>query len=176
MYKYEHTKPTENYGIPHANDILAKFGEAWFFICGTDWNNLTYRRQAKYSAFNFLPDKQTSGCLYKTFYVVKVTEISGALFASCSTAPKRGKKCDEFMSLYQNIFRLLFCEHISLLQRKTTPLQIPPHMGKKYGIWRSSCVGSALARVCQPLFSERSVMGTYLFYHSALQTMLQFVS
>ena len=31
----------------------------------------------------------------------KVAEISGVLFASCSNAPKRGKKCDEFKSLYQ---------------------------------------------------------------------------
>ena len=29
---------------------------------------------------------------------MKVAEISGVLFASCSNAPKRGKKCDEFKS------------------------------------------------------------------------------
>ena len=75
---------------------------------------------------------------------MKVAQIYGFLFASCSNALKRGKKCDEFKSLYKNILKLLFCGHISLLQRKTTPLQIPPHMGKRtqFGegpYWQCSC-------------------------------------
>ena len=49
---------------------------------------------------------------------MKAAKISGVLFASFSHAPKRGKKCDEFKSLYQNILEFLFCGHISLLQRK----------------------------------------------------------
>ena len=81
---------------------------------------------------------------------MKVAEISGVLFASWSNKSKCGKKCDEFKSLYQNILKLLFCGHISLLQRKTTPLQIPPHMGKRFAIWRRSRIGSALVRVRQP--------------------------
>ena len=107
---------------------------------------------------------------------MKVTGISGVLFASCSNVPKRGKKCDEFKSLYQNILKLLFCGHISLLQRKTTPLQIPPHMGKRYAIWRSSRVGSALVRVCQLICLERSAMATCLFHRSMLKTIVQFLS
>ena len=69
---------------------------------------------------------------------MKVADISGVLFVSWSNTPTRGKKCDEFKSLYQNILRPLFCGHVSLLHRKTTPLQIPPHMGKRYAIWRRS--------------------------------------
>ena len=107
---------------------------------------------------------------------MKVAEISGVLFASCSNAPKRGKKCDECKSLYQNIFKLLFCGHISLLQRKTTPLHSPPHMGKGYAIWRRSPIGSALVRVRQPICSERSAMATNLLHHSELKTIVQFVS
>ena len=116
-----------------------KFEEAYFFICCTDWIDSTYRRETKHSAFVFLPDKQTSDCVYKTLLEpMKAAEISGGLVASCSNASKRWKKCDEFTSLYQNILKLLFCEHISLLQRKTTPLQIPPHMGKRYAVKRRS--------------------------------------
>ena len=33
-----------------------------------DSKDLTYRREIKYSALVFLPDKQTSGCIYKVFY------------------------------------------------------------------------------------------------------------
>ena len=47
---------------------------------------------------------------------IKVAETFGVLFASCSNAPKRGKKCDEFKSLDQNVLKLLFCGHTSLLQ------------------------------------------------------------
>ena len=90
---------------------------------------------------------------------MKVAEISGVLFASCSNVPKRGKKWDEFKSLYRNILKLLFCGHISLLQRKTTPLQIPSHMGKRYAIWRRFRIGSALVRVRQPICSKHSAMG-----------------
>ena len=100
---------------------------------------------------------------------MKVAEISGVLFASCSNAPKHGKKCDEFQSLYQNILKLLFCGHVSLLQRKTTPLQIPPHMGKRYAIWRRSPIGCALVRVRQPICSEHSAMATYLLHRSGLK-------
>ena len=100
---------------------------------------------------------------------MKVAEISGVLFASCSNAPKRGKKCDEFKSLHQNILKLLFCGHISLLLRKTRSLQIPPHMGKRYAIWWRSPIGSALFRVRQPICSEHSAMATYLFHHSGLK-------
>ena len=100
---------------------------------------------------------------------MKVAEISGVLFASCSNAPKRGKKCDEFKSLYRNILKLLLCGHISLLQRTTTPLQIPPHMGKRHAIWWRSPIGSALVRVPQPICSECSAMATYLFHRSGLK-------
>ena len=100
---------------------------------------------------------------------MKAVEISGVLFASCPNKPRRGKKCDEFKSLYQNILRLLFCGHISLLQRKTTPLQIPPHMGKRYALWRRSRIGSALVRVGQSIWSERSAMATYLFHRFGLK-------
>ena len=100
---------------------------------------------------------------------MKIAEISGVLFAACSNKPKRGKKCDEFKSLYQNILKLLFCGHISLLQGKTTPLQIPSHMGKRYAIWRRSRIGSALVRVGQPICSEHSAMATYLFHRSGLK-------
>ena len=86
---------------------------------------------------------------------MKVAGIT-VLFASCSNAPKRGKKCDEFKSLYHNILKLLFCGHISFLQRKPPPLEISPHMGKRYAIWRRSRIGSALVRVGQPICSERS--------------------
>ena len=59
---------------------------------------------------------------------MRVAEISIVLFASCSNGPKRGKKCDEFKSLYQNILKLLFCGQISLLQRKaTTPWNSTSH-------------------------------------------------
>ena len=44
--------------------------------------------------------------------------MPGVLFVACSNASKHGKKCDEFKSLHQNILKLLFCGHISLLQRK----------------------------------------------------------
>ena len=100
---------------------------------------------------------------------MKVAEISGVLFASCSNAPKRGKKCDEFKSLYQNILKLLFCKHISLLQRKTTPLQIPLLIGKRYAIWPRSRIGSALVQVGQPICSERSAMKADLFHRSGLK-------
>ena len=100
---------------------------------------------------------------------MKVAEISGVLFASCSNAPKRGKKCDEFKSLYQNILRLLFCGHISLLQTKTTPLEIPPHMGKRYAIWQRSPIGNALVRVRQLICSELSDMEANLFHTSVLK-------
>ena len=76
---------------------------------------------------------------------MKGPEISGVPFASCSNASKRGKKCDEFKFPYQNILKLLFCGHISLLQTKTKSLQIPPHMGKRYAIlakvpyWQCTC-------------------------------------
>ena len=100
---------------------------------------------------------------------MKVAEIFGVLFVSCFNSPKRGKKCDEFKSLYQNILKLLFCGHISLLQRKTTPLQIPPHMGKRYAIWRRSRIGSALVWVRQPICPERSAMEAYLFHRSGLK-------
>ena len=79
------------------------------------------------------------------------------------------KKCDEFTSLYQNILKLLFCRHVRLLRRKTTLLQIPPHMGKRYAIWRRSRIGSALVRVRQPICSELSAMATYLFHRSGLK-------
>ena len=49
---------------------------------------------------------------------MEIAEISDVLFASCFNAPKRGKKCEEFKALYQTILKLLFCGHISLLQRK----------------------------------------------------------
>ena len=100
---------------------------------------------------------------------MKVAEISGVLFASCSNAPKRGKKCDEFKSLYQNILKLLLCGHISLLQRKTTPFQIPSDMGKRHAIWQRSCIGSALVWISQPICSDRSAMATYLFHRSGLK-------
>ena len=100
---------------------------------------------------------------------MKVAEISGVLFASCSNKPKRGNKCDEFKSLHRNILKLLFCGHISLLQRKTIPLQIPPHMSKRYAIWRRSRIGSALVRVGQPICSELSAMAAYLFHRSGLK-------
>ena len=76
---------------------------------------------------------------------MKVAEISGVLFTACSDAPKRGKKCDEIKSLYQNILKLFFYEHISLLQRKTKSLQIPPHRGQevrnlvKVPYWQCTC-------------------------------------
>ena len=108
--------------------------------------------------------------------LIKVAEISGVLFASCSNAPKRGKKCDEFKSLYQSILKLLFCGHISLVQRKTRPFQIPSHMGKRHAIWRRSRIGSALVRVRQPICSENSAMATHLFHRSGLKTIVQFVS
>ena len=41
---------------------------------------------------------------------MKVAEISGVLFASCSDAPKRGKKCDKFQSLYQTFLNCYFVE------------------------------------------------------------------
>ena len=104
------------------------------------------------------------------------SKISGVLFASCSNAPKRGKKSDEFKSLHQNILKLLFCGHISLLQRKTTSLQIPPHVGKRYAIWRRSLIGSALVRVGQPICSEHSAMATYLSHRSGLKTIVLLVS
>ena len=107
---------------------------------------------------------------------MKVAEISGVLFASCSHAPKRGKKCDEFKSLYQNILKPLFCGHISLLHRKTIRLQIPPHMGKRYAIWWKSRIGSTLVRVRQPICSELSDMEANLFHRSGLKTTVQFVS
>ena len=97
---------------------------------------------------------------------MKVAEVSGDLFASCSNTPKCVKKCDEFKSLYHDTLKLLFCGHITLLQRKTTPLQIPPHMGKKYAIWRRSRIGSALGRVRQPICSA---MATHLFHRSGLK-------
>ena len=100
---------------------------------------------------------------------MKVADVSGVLFAACSNAPKRGKKCDEFKSLYQSILQLPFCGHISLLQRKTTSLAIPPHMGKRYAIWRRSRIGSALVRVQQPICWECSAMATYLFHRSGLK-------
>ena len=100
---------------------------------------------------------------------MKVADISGVLFALCSNKPKRGKKCDEFKSLYQNILKLLFCGQISLLQRKTPPLEIPPHMGKEYSIWRRSRIGSALVRVRQPICTELSDMEVNLFHRSELK-------
>ena len=100
---------------------------------------------------------------------MKVAEISGDLFASCSNQPKCGKKCDEFKSLYQNILKLLFCGHVSLLQGKRTPLQIPPRMEQRHAIWRRSRIGSALVRVGQPICSEYSAMATYLFHRSGLK-------
>ena len=100
---------------------------------------------------------------------MKGVERSSVLFASYSNKPKRGKKCDEFKSLYQKIPEMLFCGHISLLQRKTAPLQIPPHMGKRYVIWRRSRIGSALVRVRQPICSEHSAMPTFLFHRSGLK-------
>ena len=100
---------------------------------------------------------------------MKVAEISGVLFASCSNVPKCGKKCDEFKSLNQSILKLLFCGTYQSPSKKTTPLQIPPHMGKKYAIWRRSRIGSALVRVRQPICSELSDMATYLFYRSGLK-------
>ena len=107
---------------------------------------------------------------------MEIADISGVLFASCSNTPKRGKKCDEFKSLYQNILKLLFCGHVSLFERKTTSLVISPHMGKRYAIWRRSRIGSALVRVRQPICSERSAMATCLFHSSLLNTIIQFVS
>ena len=98
--------------------------------------------------------------------MMKVAEISGVPFASCYNKPKREKKSDEFKSLYQNILKLLFCGHISLLQRKTPPLEIPPHMDKRYAIWRRSRIGSARVRVRQPICSEHSAMATCLFHRS----------
>ena len=80
-----------------------------------------------------------------------------------------GRNATRFKSLYQNIFKLLFCGHVSLLQRHTTLLQIPPHMGKRYAIWRRSRIGSALVRVRQPICSECSAMATYLFHRSGLK-------
>ena len=98
------------------------------------------------------------------------------LFASCSNPSKCGKKCDEVRSLYQNILKLLFCEHISLLQRKTTPLQIPPHMGKRHAIWRRSRIGSALVPSPQSIYWKLSDMKANLFHSSVLKTIAQFVS
>ena len=69
----------------------------------------------------------------------------------------------------QNILKLLFRRHISLLQRKTTPLQIPSHMGRRYAIWRKSRIGSALVRVGQPICSEFSAMEANLFHRSRLK-------
>ena len=100
---------------------------------------------------------------------MKVADISGVLFASCSNKPKRGKKCDEFKFLYQNILKLLFCGHLSLLQRKTTALRIPPPKGKRYAIWRRSRIDSALVPVRQLICSEISAMATYLFHRSGLK-------
>ena len=58
---------------------------------------------------------------------------------------------------------------ISFLQGKTTPLQVPSHMGKRCAIWQRSRVGSALVRVCQPICSELSAMTTHLFHRSGLK-------
>ena len=66
-------------------------------------------------------------------------------------------------------FQTAFCGHVSLLQRKTTPLEIPSHMGKRYAIWRRSRIDSALIRVGQPICSELSDMATYLFHRSGLK-------
>ena len=59
-YIYIHTTCGPHFGT--------KFEGAKFFICCTDWNDPTYRRQTKYSAFVVLSDKKTSACVYKTFY------------------------------------------------------------------------------------------------------------
>ena len=100
---------------------------------------------------------------------MKVAETAGVLFASYSNKPKHGKKCDEFKSLYQNILKLLFCGHISLFQRKTTPPQIPPHMGKRPAIWRRSRIASALVRIRQLICWERSTMATYQLHRPGLK-------
>ena len=120
-------------------------------------NDSPCTRQTKILGFRFLAGQTDIRLRSQNFSrePMKVAEVSGVPFASCSNGPKRGKKCDECKSLYQNILKLLFCGHISLLQRKTTPLQLPPHMGKRYAIWRRSLIGSPLVRVRQPICSER---------------------
>ena len=134
-----------------------------------EWFNL--QETDKIPGFCFLAG-QTDIRLHSQNFLcepMKVAELSGVLFASCSNKPKRGKKCNECKSLYQNILKLLFCGLISLLQRKTTPLPIPPHMGKRCAIWPRSSIGTALVRVRQPLCSELSAMTTHLFHRSGLK-------
>ena len=75
---------------------------------------------------------------------MKVAEISGVLFASCSNKPKRGKKYDEFKSLYQNILKLLFCGHISLPSQKNTTSNFTSHGQEvrnlvKVPYWQCTC-------------------------------------
>ena len=53
--------------------------------------------------------------------------------------------------------------------KKTPPLQIPPHMGKRYAIWRRSRIGNALVWVGQPICSERLAMEANLFHRSGLK-------
>ena len=146
------------------------------------WRGVVFPLQQRFKRFNLYETDKTLGFRFLAVQTdirlglqnflrepMKVAEISGVLFASCSNAPKRGKESDEFKSLYQNILKLLFCGQISLRPRKTTPPEIPPHMGKRYAVWRRSRIGSALVRVRQPLWSERSAMATYLFHRSGLK-------
>ena len=104
--------------LSRADHLLAPNLKRFFLSC-TNWNDSTYRRQTKYSPFiSYRTNKIRLRLQNFLCQPMKVEGIPGVLFASCSNAPKRGKKCDEFKSLYQNILKLPFCGHISLLQRK----------------------------------------------------------
>ena len=54
--------------MPRADQYFGtKFEGAYFLICCTDWNHSTYGKETEYLPFVFLPHKQTSACVYKTF-------------------------------------------------------------------------------------------------------------
>ena len=89
----------------HARTIFfeTKFEMVYFFMRCTDSNDSIYKGTDKILGFHFLAEQTDIRLRLQNFLSepMKVAEIFGVLFASCSNAPKLGRKCDEFKSLYQ---------------------------------------------------------------------------
>ena len=84
------------------------------------------QKRYKTFAFRFLAG-QTDICLRLQNFLrepIKVAEISGVLFASCSNKPKPGKKCDEFKSLYQTFSNCYFVDISVSFEEKQHPFKL----------------------------------------------------
>ena len=148
-----------------------KFEGAYFFICCTDWNDSTYRKQTKYSAFVFLPDKQTSGCVYKTFYPNRwkwqTYPVSYSFHALTSqNVGRNATSSSPFIKTFSNCY---FVGQISLLQRKQHHFKFHLTWARGAQFSKGPVLTVHLSESVSPICSERAVVATCLFHRSGLK-------